>query len=284
MRIKEVKINGLHNPMGYLMDRISCSWLVTETKAAAQKIVEITVSSDQEMQHVVYQKEGDNLCQAGEPLKLELTPYTRYYVQVKVTSDLDEAETSAPVWFETAKEQDPWIGQWITTEEHKNFHPAFLKKFQIKENIVSARLYISGLGLYTAKLNGKKIGEEVLTPYYSNYHEEVQYLTYDITDMVKQEKAENCLEVSLGNGWYKGHFGLAGQTENFGSQFQMIAEIRITYGDDSVETIGTDETWNYIGSDTQESDIYDGEVINHLLWDGRKTSLNKRLLPSQKES
>lgn len=85
------------------------------------------------------------------------------------------------------------------------------------------------------------------------------------------QKGENILEVSLGNGWYKGRFGLGGgPTNNFGDKFQMIADIRLVYEDGSVEIIGTDETWTYIGSDTEASDIYDGEVINHLLWDGKE--------------
>lgn len=36
-------------------------------------------------------------------------------------------------------------------------------------DVAAARLYICGLGLYEAMLNGEKIGDEYLTPYCSNY-------------------------------------------------------------------------------------------------------------------
>lgn len=279
MKISEVKINGMKNPLGYLMERISCSWKVSDTLAKRQKMVEITVASDAALQNVVYRKSGEDLCQSGEILEMELEPYSRYYVRVAVTDDLGERAVSGTAWFETAKMRDSWAGKWITAEETDVFHPVFIKTFRHKKDITSARLYISGLGLYTAGLNGKKIGDEVLTPYYSNYHEEIQYQTYDITDFLTDDTAmENRLEASLGNGWYKGHFGLGGQTENFGSRFQLIAEIRLQYADGGTEVIGTDETWDYAGTDTEISDIYDGEVINRLLWDGKENTVKKAAL------
>lgn len=271
MKVSDVRINGMSCPLGYLAEWISCSWKVTKTAAKRQKMAEITVASDENMQDVISIKKGAGLCQAGEKIDINLAPYTRYYVQVKVTTDRDETAVSEPVWFETAKLGDAWTGAWITSEEKDTFHPTFVKEFSAEQKVISARLYISGLGLYTAFLNGRRIGEEVLTPYYSNYHDEVQYMTYDITDQLNTAPgSDHKLVVSLGNGWYKGRFGLSGRKENFGNKFQMTAEIRLVYDDGTVQTIGTDETWRYRGSDTEFSDIYDGETINRLLWDGRE--------------
>ncbi len=283
MKVSEVRINGMEQPLGYLMEWVSCSWKVTETRAKGQKMAEITVASDEKLQDVVCTKRGADLCQAGEKLELTLKPYTRYYVQVKVTTDLEETAVSEPVWFETAKQEDAWTGKWITTEEQDTFHPTFIKTFTTSRKVVLARLYISGLGLYTAHLNGSRIGEEVLTPYYSNYHDEIQYLTYDILDLLKKEPdEENKIEVSLGNGWYKGRFGLGDRRENFGNRFQLVAEIRLVYEDGTIQTIGTDESWKYKGSDTEFSDLYDGEVLNRLFWEGREnTEKNARLTQAE---
>lgn len=275
MKISDVKINGMKNPVGYLMERISCSWKVTETKAKEQKNVIIEISQDENFETICFEKEGALLSQTGEVIDLSLKPYTRYYIRVTVTTDLEETSTSGVSYFETAKQDEGWTGKWITTKEDDAFHPTFSKSFLLKSNIKSARLYLSGLGLFTALLNGEKVGEEVLTPYYSNYHDEVQYLTYDITDDLKEE---NKLDVSLGNGWYKGRFGLRERKENFGSKFLMIAEVRVVYEDGTVETIGSDESWVYKGSNTQASDIYDGEIINHLLWEGKENKSETAVL------
>ena len=277
MKVTEVRINGIENPLGYHMERISCSWKVLETKALKQKNAKICVASDENMSYILYEKEGQELCQAGEVLEITCKPRARYYVQVTVTTDLDETQSSEVTWFETSKMQEEWTGKWITMEQEDIFHPVFFKEFSTKENVASARLYISGLGLFTTAIDGKKIGEEVLTPYYSDYKSEVQYLTFDLTKVL-QEKQEHRLEAELGNGWYKGRFGLAGQTENFGNDFRLLAELHICYADGSEEIIATDETWNYKGSDTQLSDIYDGECINRLLWENTENIAKKAVL------
>ena len=150
-----------------------------------------------------------------------------------------------------------------------------MKSFEAKKGLASARLYICGLGLFTAELNGKKVGDEVLTPYYSNYHDEEQYITFDITEDVKEQ---NELRVSLGNGWFKGKFGLNNQSNNFGDEFKLIAELRLVYEDGEVQVIGTDETWEYIGSDVEDDGIYDGEIINHLLWKEKENLPKKAVL------
>lgn len=267
MKITDVKINGVNNPVGFDLVNPRVSWKVRDTEAKRQKYVRIEAAAEAGFENIIYTKEGAELSSLGELLELDLNPYTGYYVRVQVENDLGETAVSDPVYFETAKMADKWIGRWITTQEDDEFHPVFFKTFAPAGAVRSARLYISGLGLFEAELNGRRIGEEVLTPYYSNYHEEIQYLTFDITDMLD---TDNTLAVSLGNGWYKGRFGLAGMKENFGSRFQMIAEIRLTYADGSVQVIPTDETWSYAGSDTEASDIYDGEVLNRLLWEGKE--------------
>lgn len=269
MKITDVKINGMKNPIGFDFQDPRVSWKVRDTQAKHQASARIEAASDPEFSDVFYVKEGKDLSSLGELLEIGQKPYTRYYIRVQVENEPGEKAVSDPVYFETAKMGEPWIGKWIATREEDRFHPVFGKTFRPAGEVREARLYISGLGLFTASLNGKKIGDEILTPYYSNYHDEVQYLTFDITHMLEDE---NELRVALGNGWYKGRFGLAGMAENFGSRFRMIAEIRIVYGDGSIQTIPSDESWTYAGSDTEASDIYDGESLNRLLWDGKENS------------
>lgn len=276
MKVTEVKINGIDNPVGYLTERISCAWKVREARGESQKTAIIEVAEDRDFQKTVYRKEGADLCQAGEILYMETKPCTRYFVRVYVETDLHECAWSQPAYFETAKTDNRWTGTWITTDERDTCHPMFVKIFSTAGKIASARMYISGLGMFHAVLNGKQVGEEVLTPYYSNYHDEIQYMTYDITDMLEQNGGENRLQVFLGNGWYKGRFGLGGgPVENFGNRFQMIADLCMTYEDGTMEIIGTDESWSYCGSDTEGSDIYDGETVNRLLWNGKDNRLKR---------
>ncbi len=269
MKISKVKINGMYNPVGYAFDSVRIAWLVTDTEAKRAEHVKLEVSESPGFEKIIYTKEGADLNSAGEELELSLKSRTRYYVRVNVRGDNgEEAVSQENAYFETAKMEEPWLGKWIKPRPEDRFHPVFEKTFTAREELKAARLYLSGVGMYEAKLNGEKVGDEILTPYFSDYHTEVQYLTYDVTDQIK---ADNILCVELGNGWYKGAFGLAYVSGNYGNEFQMIAELRMKYADGSEDIIASDESWFYRGSDTEDGDgIYDGEAINRLLWDGRE--------------
>lgn len=275
MRIKNVRINGMENPTGFDFGTVCVSWKVREASGKEQQNVKIEVSLTESFEEVLCVKEGKELNSAAEKLEFQQNAHTRYYVRVTVTDDKGETAVSEPAYFETGKMEEPWVGKWITTEKEDTFHSLFVKSFEAKKGLASARLYICGLGLFTAELNGKKVGDEVLTPYYSNYHDEEQYITFDITENVKEQ---NRLTVSLGNGWFKGKFGLNNQSNNFGDEFKLIAELRLVYEDGEVQVIGTDETWEYIGSDVEDDGIYDGEIINHLLWKEKENLPKKAVL------
>ena len=276
MKIGRLKINGMVNPIGFSFHTIRCAWIITDTQAKAVEKIKIEVSSDWEFQHIVYVKEGKELNSAGERLDMKAAPRSRYYIRVQAMGDNGEkAVSTETAFFETGKMKEPWKAQWLKPQCGDRFHPVFIKEFQTTKKAVKAGLYISGLGMYQAKLNGKKIGDEVLTPYFSDYHTECQYQTYDITGEIHKN---NRIEVMLGNGWYKGKFGLAYMDQNYGSEFQMIAEIHLTYEDGTEQVISSDETWLYKGSDIEDSDIYDGEIINHLLWEEKENALKKPAL------
>jgi len=57
-----------------------------------------------------------------------------------------------------------------------------------------------GLGLYELYVNGKRVGDRVLEPAFTDYTKRVLYSTYDAAPYLKQ--GENEIEVVLGDGWY----------------------------------------------------------------------------------
>ncbi|MCM3033838.1 alpha-L-rhamnosidase [Niallia sp. MER 6] len=273
MKVTELRINGINNPVGFSYDILKCSWKVIETKAKKQKRVKIEVSDKETFESVLYIKEGESLDSIGEEILLDCQPKTKYFYRIEVETDQGEIATSEAATFETGKMDEKWSANWIGTQKEDTFHPLFRKKFIISKDITNARFYVSGLGLYEVYINHGKVGNEYLTPLYSDYHSEYQYQTFDVTGMLT---SENILEIILGNGWYKGRFGLGDLKENFGNEFACIAELHITYLDGDIEIISTDESWKYIGSDIELSDIYDGEILNRMLWNG-KSNMEKEV-------
>jgi alpha-L-rhamnosidase len=266
MNVTDLRINGIKNPVGFSYEMLKCSWKVRDTKAKNQKRVKIEVSTQENFESVLYVTEGETLDSTGEQIRIDCKPKTKYFYRIEVETDEGEITTSEIATFETGKMDEKWSANWIGTQEEDQFHPLFRKEFWIKKPVKSARLYITGLGLYEVSINEEKVGTEFLTPLYSDYRSEYQYQTYDVTSMLS---SNNTVEIMLGNGWYKGRFGLAGLKENFGSDFACIAELHITYHDGKEVVIHSDESWRYIGSDIELSDIYDGEIFNRLLWEGK---------------
>ena len=136
-------------------------------------------------------------------------------------------------------------------------HPRLWKDFQtVKPQ--NAKLTISGLGLYRAFLNGQRIGEDYLTPGFNDYDDYLRAQSYDVTSLLR---AENRLEVWLGDGWYKGRIGLDGGRENtWGDRYLLAARLTWTEAEERAVFLETDESWLAAPSPIVSSGIYDGEV------------------------
>lgn len=266
MKVTQCKTNHLESPLGYLMDRPVFSYAVEDAQSKRQTKARVRVSLDADMGSLLYDSgfRADIDSLAFEAL-VALKPRTRYYWDAAVISDAGEEAASPVNWFETGKRDEPWAGQWITCDSSNPRHPVFFKDLSLARPVKSARLYICGLGLYEAYLNGEKISGEMLTPYCNNYHQWLQYQTYDVTAQLQKSGK---LEVLLGNGWYKGRFGFVSKSDSepfYGKNWKLIAEVHVAYTDGSEAVLGTDENWQVSRSSILASNIYDGETVDETL-------------------
>ncbi|MBE5743056.1 MAG: hypothetical protein E7360_07075 [Clostridiales bacterium] len=96
-----------------------------------------------------------------------------------------------------------WIGAGSVELDKQNFNgnPAtyLWKNFSV-EKIEPTYLHVAGLGLFVAKINGKRVGDEVLNTPFTNYNKSVLYSNYDITNLLKL--GDNKIEIVLGDGWF----------------------------------------------------------------------------------
>lgn len=274
MRVVNTRINGIVNPQGFRYDNVICSWNVEECSGKKQRLVRIEVSRTPEFDDLLYVKEGAELNQAGEVLDVVPEPRTTYYYRVCVIADNGECERSETAFFETGKMQESWQADWIGTVEGDMFHPTFFKRFRKNGQVKKARLYVTGVGVFEAYLNGKKLGEEFLTPYLNVYEKAIQVITFSVEDL----EEENTLEIMTGKGWYMSAFGLENKIENFGNRMAVIGELHVEYADGSSEVISTDDTWQYRGSDIEDSGIYFGEIYNRMLWENKENTVKQAIV------
>ena len=260
MKITHCRINRMKNPLGFTLGTLRASWIVEDTRATTQKWAEIEVALDANFTEVVYDSGKKQLSSLAAVLPIELKARTRYYWRVTVEADNGEQAVSETNWFETAKEQENWIAEWITVPEQLQTENPVFEKTICTEQAREARLYLCGFGLYTAWLNGEKVGQEYLSPGCNDYNMWLQYQTY----ILPLQKGENTLRISLGNGWYKGRFGLGGAMSNYGHAFHLIAEVR----DRDELLAATDASWQVHAGPIGENGIYDGETFSPAMESG----------------
>ena len=255
MSISHLKINGVSCPLGYEPGPLLLSWH-TESSASAQANASIRVYN--RARELVWETEGD-LDWEGTSLDFKPLPRTHYTVELTVTDDTGAVHTGS-TWFETGKMGEPWQAQWIGIDGEPPYAPILSGEFTAIGEVASARLYMVGLGVYSAALNGQPVSDELLAPGLWYFEEETQYQTYDVTDFIRED---NKLEVTLGNGWYKGRFGL--EREPYADQYALLAELHIIYTDGTSQVFTTNESWQWKESDIAAGNgIYDGEALDRL--------------------
>jgi alpha-L-rhamnosidase len=180
-----------------------------------------------------------------------------YFCSVRIRdSEGGESAFSAPLCISTGFLQDSdWEGAaWINAEIMTEAGPLFRREFSAPKPLRRARLFISGLGYYEAYINGKKLGENLLTPSWTVYRKRICYVVHDVTTLIK---TGNALGVMLGNGWFT--------NTNSILRPSFIARLVLEYQDSSTDSIVTAPSsgWSAsIDGPVRKNSIYIGEIYN----------------------
>ncbi|GAA5051601.1 family 78 glycoside hydrolase catalytic domain [Nocardia callitridis] len=208
----------------------------------------------------------------------------RVFWQVRVWTGGDRPSTWSPVahWEMGLLEPADWTAQWLTdpTPTARTALPIFAKRFTAGPGrIARARLYVSGLGLYEARLNGRKIGTDVLTPSVTDYRKRALYKTYDIAEYLRT--GDNVVGLMVGNGlfnvperegryWesvtWKSGLGGSGETVRLSGEPKVIAQLEIHYADGTVQRVSSDSSWRADDGPLEFSGHYGGEDYDARRW------------------
>lgn len=157
-----------------------------------------------------------------------------------------------------------WHAQWIAASpsdsvDEKAALPIFRKSFALAKPIGRAILYASGLGQDELRLNGFKVGDDVLIPGWSDYHKTIYYDSYDVTQLLRG--GNNALGVLLGNGMYNVRSSAGRYTKFVGSygapKCALLLHVEFI-GGGSVD-ISTDDSWKTVPGPITFSSTYGGE-------------------------
>ncbi|WP_024820776.1 alpha-L-rhamnosidase [Arthrobacter sp. 31Y] len=159
----------------------------------------------------------------------------------------------------------PWSATMIAPNEDFNGAPLLRKEFALATGHGSpakAILRATSFGVFEASVNGRPVGEDVLSPGWSSYEWRLRYRSYDVTHLLEPV---NVLGAALGNGWYRGNLSWNGNSAFYGSELGFFGQLDIEYPDGFVQTLSTDSSWQSGPSAILANDLYNGQTIDAKL-------------------
>ena len=166
-----------------------------------------------------------------------------------------------------------WMAEWIGAPDCHS--PLLRKTFTIDKEIESAKVYVTGLGLYQLFINGSKVGDDLLTPNETNWEYiddsgkggipvdrskfrtfRVLYNGYDVTSSL--HKGENVLGAMLGNGFY--NTPVRWVKSNGTPKF--LCQMYVTYKDGTSELICSDSSWKWHNGPISVNGLFEGETYD----------------------
>ncbi len=271
MKLIDLRTEYKINPIGIDVDKPRLSWkLVSNRNGVFQQSYQLQLSENESFDGCsIFWESGAVETDQSTNIEIEqaFASRQRVYWRVNVKNNFnEESGWSKAQFFEMGLlNPEDWNGKWIesTVEEDVSDStacPFFRKLIQPAKEIKSVRLYVSSKGLYEIYCNGNRIGNEYFNPGWTSYHERIQYYTYDLSDLF--QNGENVIGAILGDGWYRGYLVWQGNKNTYGEKSALIAQLEITYADNSVKIIGTDESWKCTTGPLIKSDIYNGETYD----------------------
>ena len=278
INVTDLRTERLVNPMSIDTPTPRLGWRIeTNTNDVKQTCYHLIVSSTPEKaqafdgdlwESIVDTDQSQWISYQGKPLRSN----TRCYWRVKVSTNKGDSDWSdVAMWNVGLLYEADWQGRWIGLDrkmswdeetEHSRLSARYLRKeFELDKQVAKATLYICGLGMYEAFINGKRIGDQVLAPAPTDYRRTVLYNAFDVTQLLDKN---NAIGVILGNGRYytmqqdKKPYKIT----RFGYPTLRLNLI-VEFTDGSKKTISSDEKWKLSPDGAiRSNNEYDGETYD----------------------
>ncbi|MEW6747938.1 MAG: family 78 glycoside hydrolase catalytic domain [Planctomycetota bacterium] len=285
---RRLRVEYLENPLGVDRQKPRFSWVAEHPeRAQAQTAYRLLVCSSAEL----YGAERGDLWDSGKiasdataQVEYEgslLQSHRRYSWGVQWWDRHDQPSPFSPVaTFDTGLlEAHEWKARWITSHKGTKFHSRgsvllgkylgdyiqyhaiyLRKEISLRKPLRRALAFVCGLGLYELRINGTRVGTQVLDPAQTAYRKRALYASHDVTRFLERD---NAVSLVLGNGRY---------IENYGyGQPRGILQLEVEYAGGDEETFVTDTTWKSSAGPLRENGLYCGETYDARLempgWD-----------------
>ena len=274
----------LKNPIGidtikprfswqYAPGKRNCLQTAYQVLVASEPIILANDEGDMWDSGKIYSGKSVNVVYQGK----KMSSSSRYFWKVRIWDNYGSVSSySETSFFETGLlAVEDWKGKWIGAEETCAAAPLLRKIYTARKRILKARAYICGLGYHELYINGKKVGDHVLDPNWTDFDNRrledllypfedkttktALYISWDITDYLIQ--SSNTIGVMLGNGWYNQRERIVEGKLWYGTP-RMILQIYVWYADGSKDEFASDETWKTMDGPIIFNNIFHGEIYD----------------------
>ena len=269
--VMDLTIEHKKNPVGVDALQPRFSWKISGTMPnLIQTAYSIRVATDEKFSSAKIVWQSGKVV-TGESVLISyngsnLKSGQRYFWQVKSWDNYkNESKWSETAFWEMGLlSPDEWKAKWIEMSGDTIRYapsPHFRKGFAVNKPVRSARIYITSHGYYELHLNGKKVGDQVLTPGWTSYAKRLQYQVYDVTNQINT--GDNTIGAVLGDGWFRGTLAGGRNWAVYGKRLGLLLQLKITYTDGTETLVVTDETWKGFNDGAiRMNDIYNGETYD----------------------
>ena len=218
----------------------------------------------------------------GTPLKSRDRCWWRVYTTVTYGNGRSMELKSPVQYFELSLlDRSDWHAHWIgrdyaddKIEGHTKVAARYLRtEFPLDKKFIDrARLYISGLGVYSAYINGREVApDELLKPALSDYTRRVYFNAYDVTDLL--QAGDNAVGVILAPGRFTtvrhdtNYLEWCGinHAAHYGRP-QLLMQLEVFYKDGTADTIVSGEGWRITNrGPIRKANEFDGETFDARL-------------------
>ena len=292
---QRLRCEYLVDPLGLDRTTPRLSWVLDDSRrGAVQRAYQILVADTPEF----LSADPGNLWDSGKVLSSQtlhveyagqkLHARMRAFWKVRVWDKDDQPSPwSEPARWSMGLDPTDWSAKWIgdssaaqlTTRSADELAsrpasgreplppPMLRKSFTLPDEpdaVKAATVYVTALGLYELRINGRRVGDHVLAPEWTDYHKRVQYQTYDVTTLLRP--GPNAIGALLADGWYAGRIGLTQIVPDgpargiYGRRPRFLLQLEIELADGRTIAVASDESWRMTcAGPLRTADLLDGE-------------------------
>ena len=286
LRVTHMTCDYRVNPLGVDVAQPQLSWrLESSERGQKQTAYQVLVANSAKM---LTKDEGDlwdsGKVASGENINLLyggklLASRQQVFWKVRVWDVAGEpsAWSSPASWTMGVLAPDAWNAKWISSPTHLYVAgPAVYlqKQITVPKQVRRAIARYSALGWVELTIDGRKVGDAVLSPEFSDLNRRLLYLSHDVTSLLS--KGGHTLDAVLGNGQHSlvEHIGVdeadhivvsGGKGSGYHNRWgrfgepRFLLELEVEYADGTHEFFGTDETWRWSNGPITFNDLWRGE-------------------------